>query len=71
MSDPINDPAADPAGGDPMAPAEPGGATDEPGFGSGTEPMPNGEPGAGEPGAAQPDAAQPGGEDDEWEMPQE
>ena len=50
------DPAADPMA-DPGAPAEPGTPTDEPGFGSGTEPMPSGE------GAAQPD------DEREWELP--
>ncbi len=49
------DPAADPMA-DPGAPAEPGTPAEEPGFGSGTEPMPSGE------GAAQPD------DQGEWEM---
>ncbi|MCA1770689.1 MAG: hypothetical protein LC652_12360 [Halomonas sp.] len=49
------DPAADPMA-DQGAPAEPG-ATDEPGFGSGTDPLPSGE-----------DAAQPD-EEHGWELP--
>ncbi|MGJ7459070.1 hypothetical protein ACR80S_14990 [Halomonas sp. MA07-2] len=42
---------------EPGAPAEPGTPADEPGFGSGTEPMPTGE------GGAEPD------EQGEWELP--
>lgn len=43
-SDPaMSDPASDPASGDPMA--EPGQPAGEPGFGEGTDPMPNGERG--------------------------
>lgn len=50
------DPAADPMT-DPDAPPAPGTPADEPGFGSGTDPMPTGE-----------EAAQPDNQDD-WEMP--
>lgn len=53
------DPAVDPdldITADPGTAAEPGTPADEPGFGSGTEPMPSGE------GAAQPD------DDSEWEI---
>ncbi|MGM0639397.1 MAG: hypothetical protein ACQET4_14090 [Pseudomonadota bacterium] len=50
------DPASDPMA-DPGAAVEPGTPADEPGFGSGTDPMPTGE------GAAQPD------DEREWELP--
>lgn len=66
-TDPATAPPADPMS-DPGAPSEPGvpagdSTTGEPGFGSGTEPMPQGE---GEGGPQPADPGQPDGDDD-WE----